>query len=324
MFKFFLILLLSTQAFSATQILPDLGSVDCQSSEVKKNSFWFELTSKHIDELIRASDVSGLDEDILKNQLVTLSYLEIFKTSQNSSSISMGYIYANASHHLGRLVRYHYWEAHPHEALGHIDRSLISGDLLGTAVRTFPVTLSRRLMSHSLDLYKTLSWSLVARSHCGKNHVTDLMENGGPVTFLGLSSAKYDQVFRLLKSAHLESDPVLFMKKFVAYEQTYLQHTMYSMPDIRLPTSIGMLDKMRFIPFNGEKQKSFYEWCGERDCDTTSLDLKNRVHFDQDSIAPEFSLISEDRLKNARIEEVINFILNGYCEENKLPMNLCP
>lgn len=320
----FLTFLLSTSAYSATHVLPDLSSISCESRETKRISFWFELMANRIDGLIQASDVSGIDQDVLKNQLITLSYLELFKTSQNNSTKFMSYVYANASHHLGRLVRYHYWENYPSEELGELDRTLISGDLLGTVVRTFPATLSRRLMSHSLDLYKVLSWSLAARSHCGADYVNELLQNGGEYTFPGLMPFRYAQVIRLLKSSHQESVPDAFMKKFVSYEQTYLQYTMYSLPDIRVPTAVGMLDKMRFIPFNGEKQKSFHEWCAENKCHSTSLDLKNRVYFDRDSILPEISIMSMERLKNAKIFEVTDFILNNYCQENKLPFNLCP
>lgn len=324
MFKIFLILLLSTSAYSATHVLPDLSSISCASRETKRISFWFDLMANRIDGLLEASHVSGMDQDVLKNQLVTLSYLELFKTSRNDSTTLMGYAYANASHHLGRLVRYHYWENYPTEELGELDRALISGDLLGTAVRTFPKFLSQRLMSHSLDLYKVLSWSLAARSHCGSDYVNELLQDGGNYTFPGLMPFRHAQVIRLLKSAHQEIVPEAFMKKFVSYEQTYLQYTMYSLPDIRVPTAVGVLDKMRFIPFNGEKQKAFYEWCKEKNCGSTSLDLKNRVYFDRDAIMPEIALMSESRIQNSGIVEVTNFILNKYCEENKLPLNLCP
>ncbi|WPU66763.1 hypothetical protein [Peredibacter starrii] len=178
-------------------------------------------------------------------------------------------------------------------------------------------------MSHSLDLYKVLSWSLAARSHCGPTYVNELLKDEENYRFPGLISFRYDQLVRLLKSAHQEASPSAFMKKFVSYEQTYLQYTMYAMPDIRVPTAIGVLDKMRFIPFNGEKQMSFYEWCNEKNCASTSLDLKNRVYFDRYSITPEIQLMSESRIHNSGIGEVSNFILNDYCEQNKLPLNLC-
>ena len=323
MFKIFFTLLLTTSAYCATYVLPDLSSISCESSRTKQVSFWFDLMANRIDGLIQASNVQGTDKDILKNQLVSLSYLELFKTSQNDSTTLMSYVYSNASHHLGRLVRYHFWENYPTEELGEIDRSLISGELLGAAVRNFPKFLSQRLMSHSLDLYKVLSWSLVARSHCGPGYVNDLLKDTGNHHFPGLMPFRYNQLIRLLKSAHQEATPAAFMKKFVAYEQTYLQYTMYSLPDIRVPTAIGVLDKMRFIPFNGEKQKSFYEWCNEKNCGSTSLDLKNRVYFDRDAITPEIALMSESRIRNSGILEVTHFILNSYCKENKLPINLC-
>ncbi len=62
------------------------------------------------------------------------------------------------------------------------------------------------------------------------------------------------------------------MKHFVDYEQSYLQETIYQVPILNLPPGFGILDKRRFIPFNGEK---------EMDCRTSSLNLENRVRSDQ-------------------------------------------
>lgn len=96
-----------------------------------------------------------------------------------------------------------------------------------------------------------------------------------------------------------------FMKHFVDYEQSYLQETIYRLPILNLPPGLGVLNKRRFIPFNGEK---------EMDCRTSSLNLENRVRFNQQVIKEEMSFFgtqTSERLKNAQIEEVPPFILSG-------------
>jgi hypothetical protein len=318
MLRFFLLIFISTTAFAER-------SLTCSSPEVQTIAYWENLTSSQIDSYINKAQLEGIDLDVFKNQMVSLSYLELFRTGPiNSGSRLMGYVYANASHHLGRLVRFHYWENFPNEPLSIRDRSLITGDLLGTTVRTFPLTLSRRLMAHSLALYKTLSWSLTAESKCGQKFVQNLLAHGGPATFRGLHTSKQPEVFTLLREAFMATNLTAFMRKFVAFEQTYLQHTMYSMPDIRVPTSLGMLDRMRFIPFNGEKQLSFFEWCGNSKCGSTSLDLKRRISFDQTVITNELPILSPKRLKKTEILDVARFIFAGYCREGRISRHLCP
>lgn len=325
MLGFLLSLLFIPLSALSASFYPNLRSISCASPETQTISYWENLTAGHIDAYINGAQLEGLDRDVFKNQLVSLAYLELFKSSPNySGSRFMGYVYANASHHLGRLVRYHYWENYPQEQLGLSDRALITGDLLGTTVRTFPTILSRRLMSHSLDLYKTLSWSLTALSRCGQAHVQKLIVSGGPATFRNLHASKYNEVFSQLKVAFATTNLPDFMQKFVAFEQTYLQHTMYASPDIRVPTSMGMLDKMRFIPFNGEKMLSFFEWCGKSQCGSTSLDLKKRISFDQEVIAAEMPKMSPERLKNTNLLNVAGFIFADYCRSGRLPQDLCP
>ena len=317
MLRFLLFLFLTSSAYGA--------SLSCSSPEAQTISYWENLTSSQIDAYINSAQLDGIDLDVFKNQIVSLSYLELFKTSQiNSGSRLMGYVYANASHHLGRLVRYHYWEDFQNEPLAIRDRSLITGDLLGSTVRTFPLTLSRRLMAHSLALYKTLAWSLTAESKCGQKFVQNLLDHGGTAAFKNLPSSKHVEVFSLLREAFQANNLTTFMRKFVAFEQTYLQYTMYSMPDIRVPTSLGMLDKMRFIPFNGEKQMSFFEWCANSKCGSTSLDLKKRISFDQAVITNELPVMNPMRLKRTEILNVARFIFKGYCRDGKITRELCP
>lgn len=270
----------------------------CSEGKTQNPRFWKAMMSDHIDEKIQSSGLDGLDIDIYKNLVVTLSYLEIYHEGSVRSK-AMGYVYANASHHLGRLVRYSYWKKFKDFPLGKQDIALISGDLLGSSLRIIPGPLAHLLMEHSLDLYKNLSWSLGAESVCGRDYVLKMLENNYP----------------LLREAYTATSLTLFMKHFVEYEQTHLNETMYQVPLIRIPAGLGVLDKMRFIPFNGEKQLSFYEWCKETKCKTTSLDLKNRVKFDQLVIEHEVLNYTDEageRLIRSQIVEVSNFILEDF------------
>lgn len=252
----------------------------------------------HIDEKIESSDLDGLYKDIFKNLVVTLSYLEIYREGSVRTRAS-GYVYANASHHLGRLARYSYWKKFKDFPLGKQDIGLISGDLLASSLRIIPGPLAHLLMEHSLDLYKNLSWSLGAEKLCGRDYVLKMLGSDYPI----------------LREAYTATSLTVFMKHFVEYEQTYLHETMYQVPLIKIPAGLGVLDKMRFITFNGEKQTSFYDWCKQTNCRTTSLDLKNRVKFDQLMIEHEllnYMDEAEERLIRSQMSEVTDFILKDF------------
>lgn len=275
--------------------------------------------SSHIDKLLSQYELNHFEHDVLKNQLVTLSYLELSRRSQGQES-SMTYVYANASHHLGRLVRYHFWERFPDESVGIKDKSLISGEILGTTVRNVPRYLAKNLMHHSVFLYKTLSWSLAASVICGRDSVVRMLKNTKILDhkniFPNLPRLKQKELMKRLKKAYAEITSEEFISSFVAFEQTYLQYTMYASPEIRLTSSLGILDKMRFIPFNGERNLSYYDWCKERSCRKTSLNLEHRILFDQTVILKEIGIIKSDqqvmndRIKRTSLIEVSDFILD--------------
>ena len=59
---------------------------------------------------LRIDELTRNRLETAQNSFVTQSYLEIFKRTEHMNGPKfMGYIYANASHHLGRLVRYNAW-----------------------------------------------------------------------------------------------------------------------------------------------------------------------------------------------------------------------
>ncbi|MCM2349265.1 MAG: hypothetical protein NDI69_04535 [Bacteriovoracaceae bacterium] len=325
-YRVIVLILISTQSWAHSEILPDIFKTDtqsrpefCSSPEASSSSFWFNLMASHIEELLRQSELAGVEKDVLTNQLVTLSYLELSQNSQNHIR-AMGYVYANASHHLGRLVRFHYWQRYKGLPLALADQALIQGTILGTTVRTFPLMLSKRLMAHSLDLYKTLSWSLGASAICGPEYVRDLLKRISPrelvLVFPGLEKSKQEEVLKQLKAAFQTEQLEHFIKHFVAFEQTYLQYTMYAVPEVKVPTALGVLDKMRFIPFNGEKSTSFHSWCQSNKCNKTSLHLGQRILFDQTVIQQEIArtqndpIILQERMRRSQLQEVANFVLN--------------
>lgn len=320
------LLLISTQSWGRSEILPDIFKIDaqsrpefCSSSEASTSSFWFNQMASHIDEMMRLSETTGIEKDVLTNQLVTLSYFELSQQHQKHTR-AMGYVYANASHHLGRLIRYHYWQRYKDLPIARTDQSLIQGSILESTVRTFPLMLSKRLMTHSLDLYKTLSWSLGASALCGKGLVRDLLEDISSeelaLVLPGLGKSKQEEVLKQLKAAFQAKELELFIKHFVAFEQTYLQYTMYAVPEVKIPTALGILDKMRFIPFNGEKSTSFHSWCRSKNCKKTSLDLEQRILFDQTVIQQEIlstqndPILLQGRIRRSQIQEVASFVLN--------------
>ena len=125
-FAFFL-----SQALATPRVLPEIfystraeQARHCSSAEAQTISHWSALMGQQFDKELNRLELRGLKQDVYRNQLVTLSYLNLF---EQSGSL-MGYVYANASHHLGRLVRDAYWsELSTTEArdLARADRALI-------------------------------------------------------------------------------------------------------------------------------------------------------------------------------------------------------
>jgi hypothetical protein len=252
----------------------------CQNPDHESEAYWRKL----VDEKITA-EIAGRSE-VIQNSYVSLSYLELFRTSTHGPSKFMGYVYANASHHLGRLVRFTKWpENHPSKQA---DQKLVKGFALRIAAGTVNHELARRLMVHSLALYKELAWSLAAASLCGGDYALTIVSD------LNLSEA------------YSSLSPSDFVRPFVTYEQTFLQKTMYSDFLIGNSARSKMLDEMRFITFNGEEHPAFYQWCAQTGCKTSSFDLKNRIEFDVWSILDELEIGSgfENRIKKAGVEEV--------------------
>lgn len=282
----------------------------CDSPVAQKQNYWKDLVSKDIEDKISGHQIEGVHKEIYTNLMITLSYLNLME-SKNETVMFLGHVYANASHHLGRLVRYHYWEKSPQHPLAKKDRGLVSGKILESAVRYFPLNLSQKLMNHSLDLYKNLSWSLTAAHHCGLGFVL-----------------KMPELDPQLKAAFAQESVDAYIKAFIVYEQSYLQTSMYALPEIGLPTMLGVLDKMRFIPFEGKKSLSFFDWCALTRCKRTSKDLEMRIRFDQMVISEELKLSALDpktlksRNQRAEIKEVMGLIIKDYCQQGLL--NRCP
>ena len=91
---------------------------------------------------------------------------------------------------------------------------------------------------------------------------------------------------RILRRAQLQE----FASAFVVFEQFYLQHTMYNQLDVGASASLGLLDRMRFIPFDGVKNLSFKDWCeSQANCRGSSINLAPRIRFDQSVISLEIS-----------------------------------
>ena len=288
-----LILILLTSFSARAGILPDIFYADgdtrinfCQQKSHQNESFWRELMAKKIDSLILHKSLAA------QNGLVSLSYLELYELRhEDRSSSFMSYVYANASHHLGRLVRFKEWP-HDHE-LKKRDQELVKGPVLRLAAGTLSQELSSRLMKHSLNLYKELSWSLGASELCGSEYVRAITE---------------DEHLRRAFESHSDSD---FIKAFVTYEQSYLQETMYKDFLIGQSARSGMLDEMRFITFNGEENTSFKKWCDLNKCRTSSYDLGHRTQFDVWSIVKELKQSDYDlRVMNAKIRETADVFNN--------------
>lgn len=276
--------------FSArAAILPDIfySTEDeqkkfCAETENQTEEFWRKLMSDAIDLHVEDST------PVVQNSFVTLSYFELFQLPSNYQESSfMGYVYANGSHHLGRLVRFSRWpKDHPFRKN---DQMLVQGFALKLIAQGASHELSRRLMLHSLGLYKELSWSLASAHVCGKDYTLKIISDSDLLDAFNSDSTEN------------------FVRSFVTYEQSYLQRTMYSDFIIGSATRAGVLDEMRFISFNGEKQVSFSDWCRDTLCKTTSFDLSNRINFDISSILQELSLtrsrkdVLEKRSEEARL-----------------------
>jgi len=309
------------QLTAQAQILPTIfyrppleQKAFCESTT--RASDWYRLMARQISAHPKVLNSHGLKKDVMRNLLVTWSYSEFLRLSQTQKSLGpqaaglMGHVYANASHHLGRLVRFKYWDQLPQttarEAIMLSDRGLVSGGLLGRAVETMPLLLSHRLMKHSLDLYKTLSWVLGSAMLCGSQYTLKLVEDyqcsfwGSCDILPGLEglalqlealehlkdALRVIQSKRILRRAQLQEFP----SAFVVFEQFYLQHTMYNQLDVGASASLGLLDRMRFIPFDGVKSLSFKEWCeSQMNCRGSSINLAPRIRFDQSVISLEIS-----------------------------------
>jgi hypothetical protein len=282
-----LFILILSHAGLAAEVLPDIFYASsrekqalCDSSAAHSEAYWRKLVDKKITSLIQDGPQT------VQNSFVSLSYLELFRHSSHEGPGFMSYVYANASHHLGRLVRFVKWpENHP---LRKDDQKLVKGLALRVAAGTVNQELSKRLMIHSLSLYKELAWSLASASLCGPHYTLGIVSDDN------------------LRDAFSSVSVTDFIRPFVTYEQTYLQKTMYSDFLIGSSARAKMLDEMRFISFNGEEHPAFAKWCEQSNCKTSSFDLKNRIEFDVWSIESEFEFGrgSEERIKNAQIEKV--------------------
>ncbi len=282
-FLFFVIPALSTSPSGASPMI-------CKKAEFQTESFW----RKRVDDRIVLLTKDQPPE--AANAIVTLSYLELFRAPSRSKSASfMGYVYSNASHHLGRLVRFSAWtENHPLKAQ---DREPVTGRSLRFLSETVPGEPSTRLMFYSLDLYRELAWNLSAAATCGNAYAKKLVSD------------------QALKAAYASATTEEFVQNFITFEQTYLQGKMYRDLMIGMAARMRMLDEMRFISFNGEEQLSFSTWCSRRNCQTSSYDLKHRIDFDVAAILDELAVTGESteviwaRILGARIEATARIFL---------------
>lgn len=290
-FALVLTLLILSHAGMSAEVLPDIFYASqrekqalCADKDSQSEAFWRELVDRKITTLIQDGP------EVVQNSFVSLSYLELFRQSKHEPSAFMGYVYANASHHLGRLVRFSKWPEN--HSLKKDDQKLVKGLALRVAAGTVNHELSKRLMLHSLRLYKELAWSLAAASLCGTTYTLNIVS---------------DPNLQAAFSALTTQD---FIRPFVTYEQTFLQKTMYSDFLIGSSARAKMLDDMRFISFNGEEHQAFAKWCDSTNCKTSSFDLENRIEFDVWSIESELEIGAlEERIQNANVEKVATIFL---------------
>lgn len=269
-------------ASASASVLPEIFSAPtdtqravCREPRAERAEFWQALVADQLAVAERELPPQH-PRAIRRNTLVTAGYLELFRHGTVAPVRLMGYVYAHASHHLGRLVRYDHWRRVDRsdsraQALKTEDLRLLQGETLRRLVATFPRPLAARLMDFSLDLYLTLAPPLVAREVCGAG--------------MALRAFSDPQLQEAFGTRH----PLAFMHHFVGFEQSYLQTTMYRQVDVRLLAQRGVLDPMRFIPFNGEVAPSFADWCASTQCRVTSYDLAARVSFDHWAIEEEWA-----------------------------------
>lgn len=283
---FSLIAIVSWTSESFAGILPDIfyqsetqQKTFCASDAFRNELYWRNLVTAKI-----TKEINNRAE-VVQNALVSLSYLELFQVnSRYNPARFMGYVYANASHHLGRLIRYNKWpEKHP---LAKDDKKLVKGIALRIAAGTASHELSSRLMSHSLVLYKELSWSLASATLCGPEYALSIV---------------HDQN---LVDAYRSESILDFVSSFITYEQTFLQENMYSDFLIGSAARSKILDEMRFISFNGEEHPAFAQWCEAKRCETSSFDLPNRIAYDIHAVREELKLLAR-RMESLR-KRVIN------------------
>lgn len=262
----------------------------CENPAFKNERFWKGLMSNRIEQLTNGKSETA------KNSFITNSYQELYKRTAHMNGVKfMSYIYTNASNHLGRLVRFNAWPAG--HALESWDNSFVEGTTLRNLARATNFMLAPKLMHHSLNLYKELSWSLGAASMCGMNYTKSMVQD------------------RYLVNAYSSTDITGFVRSFVAFEQSFLQREMYAELMIKLPTKANVLDQMRYMPFNGQKHTSFAQWCENTNCGTSSYDLENRVRFDVWAILTELYLtkgstaVLNTRLKNSKVNETLSVFM---------------
>lgn len=283
-------------------VLPDIfyqsintQSKFCSDSKFQTEEYWRSLTDDKISSLISHRS------EVIQNSYVNLSYLELFQLPSEYTPVRfMGYVYANASHHLGRLVRYGQWpETHPDRLS---DQSLVKGKLLQIIAASASHELSKRLMLHSLNLYKELAWSLASASLCGNSYTLKMVDDAD-----------------LIDAFSSETTPE-FLQAFVSFEQRYLQQHMYQDFTIGHAARGKILDEMRFISFDGKEQVSFKTWCESIKCKTSSFDLHNRIQFDIQSIFEEFELTKSNyRVMRERINRTRILPIARFFQESRRP-----
>src|SRR5690606_25591872 len=140
-------------------------------------------------------------------------------------------------------IRYNKWpENHP---LKNWDLSFVEGQHLRGLAQSTNYSLSPMLMKHSVNLYKEIAWPFASASMCGMNYTKAIVKD--------------KNLIKAFASKALSD----FVRYYVTYEQTYLQSAMYEEFLIKLSAKSTVLDQMRYMPFNGQKQTNFYEWCEE-------------------------------------------------------------
>lgn len=266
----------------------------CQQSKTFKESYWRDVVKINLLQQQTLSGEALLPKEILLNNAITSSYLNFFIKAQSTHSEMMGYIYAHASHHLGRLIRLRHWNqlsrnSRAYQEIGVIDKNFIKGERLLFFSQLFPQTLSKLLMHYSYQLYIEIAWPLIASDQCSNERVISISRN--------------ENLIRAFQS----SDLIEFMEYYILYEQEFLQKTLYANPLMAQIAKAGILDKMRFIPFDDQLNLSFSEWCQQRSCQHTSFDLDLRVQFDQEVITNHLKKGELTLKKDSLINRIVNY-----------------